>query len=207
MGQSRSWLLDDRLTDIRYHSGTAPKIALNAPRSEEVKAWVIKRDELLQGWSENDLLDLEEIWSRAATGENKIAMVPPRSPLLPGVCAIYANTVINRDACTIAGFGGSRGAHLGGCGVRQQDGDPLRRPAPEAQPRKQQEKEKKGASMRYSHHRHRHRTNPRTLCVRVGTRTKMTQGAPRNASPLVLHRAEMAPLSILQTRPPSRLGR
>ena len=85
MGQSRSWLLDDRLTDIRYHSGTAPKIALNAPRSEEVKAWVIKRDELLQGWSENDLLDLEEIWSRAATGENKIAMVPPRSPLLPSM--------------------------------------------------------------------------------------------------------------------------
>ena len=86
MGQSRQWLLDERLADIRYHVGTAPKIALNAPRSEEVKAWVVKRDELLQGWSENDLLDLEEIWSRAATGENKIAMVTPRSPLLPGVC-------------------------------------------------------------------------------------------------------------------------
>ena len=118
---------------------------------------------------------------------------------------VYA--VINRDACTNAGFGGSQGAHLGGCGVRQQDGDPLRRPAPEAQPRKQEQKEKKGASMRYSRHTHRHRTNPRTLCVRVGTRARMTQGARRSVSPLVLHRAERAPLRILQRGPPSRLGR
>ena len=65
--------------------------------------------------------------------------------------------------------------------------------------------------MRYSRHTHRHRTNPRTMYVRVGTRAKMTKGAPdaapRSVSPLVLHRAERSPLRTLQRRPVSRRGR
>ena len=84
MGQSRQWLLDERLADIRYHVGTAPKIALNAPRSEEVKAWVIKRDDLLQGWSENDLLDLEEIRNVLPRTKTRSLWSLPALPFCPG---------------------------------------------------------------------------------------------------------------------------
>ena len=91
MGNSRKWLLDERLVEIRLIKEKAPKLALNAPRSEEDKLWVQKRDNLLHGWDENELLDLTAPWSMAATGENKITMVPPHSPSLHRVCAIYAN--------------------------------------------------------------------------------------------------------------------
>jgi hypothetical protein len=77
---SKLWMKSEDLTEQTKKEDTSPILGLDhgprRDRDSSVQEWMDKRDALLLKWHENEVLDVSETWSKCATPQAKVTMVP-----------------------------------------------------------------------------------------------------------------------------------